>query len=57
MTSRYARLSTKIFAATTSGLLRSTDGGESWQRIGLDDIEAAFEKMHRGEVLRSVVVF
>jgi S-(hydroxymethyl)mycothiol dehydrogenase len=26
------------------------------ERIGIDDIEAAFEKMHRGEVLRSVVV-
>jgi S-(hydroxymethyl)mycothiol dehydrogenase len=26
------------------------------ERIGLEDIEAAFEKMHRGEVLRSVVV-
>jgi S-(hydroxymethyl)mycothiol dehydrogenase len=25
------------------------------ERIGLDDVEAAFEKMHRGEVLRSVV--
>lgn len=27
------------------------------ERIGLDDIEDAFEKMHAGEVLRSVVVF
>jgi S-(hydroxymethyl)mycothiol dehydrogenase len=26
------------------------------ETIGLDDVEAAFEKMHRGEVLRSVVV-
>jgi S-(hydroxymethyl)mycothiol dehydrogenase len=26
------------------------------ERIGLDDVEAAFDKMHRGEVLRSVVV-
>lgn len=26
------------------------------ERIGLDDIEAAFDKMHHGEVLRSVVV-
>jgi len=26
------------------------------ERIGLGDIEAAFDKMHRGEVLRSVVV-
>ena len=26
------------------------------ETIGIDDIEAAFEKMHRGEVLRSVVV-
>ena len=26
------------------------------ETIGLGDIEAAFEKMHRGEVLRSVVV-
>jgi S-(hydroxymethyl)mycothiol dehydrogenase len=26
------------------------------ERIGLDDIEAAFEKMHHGDVLRSVVV-
>lgn len=26
------------------------------ERIGLDDVEAAFEKMHHGEVLRSVVV-
>ncbi len=26
------------------------------ERIGLDDIEPAFEKMHRGDVLRSVVV-
>ena len=26
------------------------------ERIGIDDIEAAFDKMHRGEVLRSVVV-
>ncbi|MCZ2860721.1 hypothetical protein [Blastococcus sp. VKM Ac-2987] len=24
--------------------------------IGLDDVEAAFEKMHKGEVLRPVVV-
>ena len=27
------------------------------ETIGLDDVEAAFEKMHSGEVLRSVVVF
>ncbi|MCW2742593.1 MAG: NAD/mycothiol-dependent formaldehyde dehydrogenase [Blastococcus sp.] len=27
------------------------------ETIGLDDVEEAFEKMHRGEVLRSVVVF
>ena len=27
------------------------------EEIGLDDIEAAFEKMHAGEVLRSVVTF
>jgi S-(hydroxymethyl)mycothiol dehydrogenase len=27
------------------------------ETIGLGDVEAAFEKMHRGEVLRSVVVF
>ena len=27
------------------------------ETIGLDDVEAAFEKMHRGEVLRSVVTF
>jgi S-(hydroxymethyl)mycothiol dehydrogenase len=26
------------------------------ETIGLDDIESAFDKMHRGEVLRSVVV-
>ena len=26
------------------------------QRIGLDDVEAAFEKMHHGDVLRSVVI-
>jgi S-(hydroxymethyl)mycothiol dehydrogenase len=26
------------------------------EKIGIDDVEAAFEKMHRGEVLRSVVV-
>src|SRR5689334_18316722 len=26
------------------------------ETIGLDDVEAAFEKMHKGEVLRSVVV-
>jgi S-(hydroxymethyl)mycothiol dehydrogenase len=27
------------------------------ETIGLDDVEAAFEKMHKGEVLRSVVLF
>jgi S-(hydroxymethyl)mycothiol dehydrogenase len=27
------------------------------ERIGIDDIEAAFEKMHHGDVLRSVVIF
>ncbi len=27
------------------------------ETIGLEDVEEAFEKMHRGEVLRSVVVF
>ena len=27
------------------------------ENIGIDDIEAAFAKMHRGEVLRSVVMF
>jgi S-(hydroxymethyl)mycothiol dehydrogenase len=27
------------------------------EKIGIDDVEEAFEKMHRGEVLRSVVVF
>ncbi|CAM3630501.1 S-(hydroxymethyl)mycothiol dehydrogenase [Nocardiopsis rhodophaea] len=27
------------------------------ERIGLDDVEEAFAKMHRGEVLRSVVTF
>jgi S-(hydroxymethyl)mycothiol dehydrogenase len=26
------------------------------ETIGLGDVEAAFEKMHRGEVLRSVVL-
>jgi S-(hydroxymethyl)mycothiol dehydrogenase len=26
------------------------------ETIGLDDVEAAFTKMHSGEVLRSVVV-
>src|SRR5690242_7643392 len=26
------------------------------ERIGLDDVEAAFEKMHHGDVLRSVVI-
>jgi len=26
------------------------------EEIGLGDIETAFEKMHRGDVLRSVVV-
>jgi S-(hydroxymethyl)mycothiol dehydrogenase len=26
------------------------------EKIGINDIEAAFDKMHRGEVLRSVVV-
>jgi S-(hydroxymethyl)mycothiol dehydrogenase len=26
------------------------------EEIGLDDVEAAFEKMHRGDVLRSVVI-
>jgi S-(hydroxymethyl)mycothiol dehydrogenase len=26
------------------------------ERVGLDDIEAAFERMHHGDVLRSVVV-
>jgi S-(hydroxymethyl)mycothiol dehydrogenase len=27
------------------------------ETIALDDVESAFAKMHRGEVLRSVVVF
>jgi S-(hydroxymethyl)mycothiol dehydrogenase len=27
------------------------------ETIGIGDVEAAFDKMHRGEVLRSVVVF
>ena len=27
------------------------------EEIGIDDVEAAFEKMHRGDVLRSVVIF
>ncbi|HEU5157903.1 MAG TPA: S-(hydroxymethyl)mycothiol dehydrogenase [Streptosporangiaceae bacterium] len=27
------------------------------ETIGLDDVEAAFDKMHKGEVLRSVVLF
>src|SRR3954465_5551367 len=31
-------------------------GGFVTEEIGLDDIEAAFEKMHAGDVLRSVVV-
>ena len=26
------------------------------ERIGIEDVEAAFDKMHAGEVLRSVVV-
>ena len=26
------------------------------EKIGLGDVEAAFEKMHRGDVLRSVVM-
>ena len=26
------------------------------EEIGIDDVEAAFEKMHHGDVLRSVVV-
>jgi S-(hydroxymethyl)mycothiol dehydrogenase len=27
------------------------------ETIGIDDVEAAFDKMHHGDVLRSVVVF
>jgi S-(hydroxymethyl)mycothiol dehydrogenase len=27
------------------------------ETIGINDVEAAFDKMHRGDVLRSVVVF
>jgi S-(hydroxymethyl)mycothiol dehydrogenase len=27
------------------------------ERIGIDDVEEAFHRMERGEVLRSVVVF
>ncbi|MGZ4617087.1 MAG: S-(hydroxymethyl)mycothiol dehydrogenase, partial [Actinomycetes bacterium] len=27
------------------------------ETIGLDEVESAFDKMHRGEVLRSVVAF
>jgi S-(hydroxymethyl)mycothiol dehydrogenase len=27
------------------------------ETVGLDDVEMAFDKMHRGDVLRSVVVF
>ena len=27
------------------------------ETIGIDDVESAFEKMHHGDVLRSVVVF
>jgi S-(hydroxymethyl)mycothiol dehydrogenase len=27
------------------------------EEIGLGDVEAAFEKMHHGDVLRSVVIF
>ena len=27
------------------------------ETIGIGDVEAAFEKMHHGEVLRSVVLF
>ena len=32
------------------------DAFVSARRIGLDDVEEAFDKMERGEVLRSVVV-
>ena len=32
-------------------------GGFVSETIGIGDIEAAFDKMHRGDVLRSVVVF
>ncbi|HSE55729.1 MAG TPA: hypothetical protein VLB03_08340 [Nocardioidaceae bacterium] len=27
------------------------------ERIALDEVEKAFDRMHRGDVLRSVVVF
>jgi S-(hydroxymethyl)mycothiol dehydrogenase len=27
------------------------------EKIGIDDVESAFEKMHHGDVLRSVVMF
>jgi S-(hydroxymethyl)mycothiol dehydrogenase len=27
------------------------------EKIGIDDVEGAFEKMHHGDVLRSVVMF
>ena len=27
------------------------------EKIGVGDVEAAFDKMHHGDVLRSVVVF
>ena len=27
------------------------------EEIGIDDVEAAFEKMRHGDVLRSVVIF
>jgi len=27
------------------------------EEIGLGDVEAAFERMHQGDVLRSVVIF
>ena len=44
-------------------VLRHVEAGEIrvadfvTETIGLDDVEAAFHKMHKGEVLRSVVVF
>jgi len=40
----------------TSASLTNLDAFVS-ERIALDDVEAAFTKMHHGDVLRSVVMF
>jgi len=51
------RAATSPCSSTSTSRVASTSTASSPRRFTLDDVEGAFERMQKGEVLRSVVLF